>query len=364
VAQYRKVVASKTKAEKLGNLRAFLSLIPDHKGTEKLRASVKRQVAKLEEEIERDKKRRRQARRQRALSLSKGKDELLLLLLYLNPALRYRFLSKALGLSSYDLYSDSVKPYASRIGGVNTVFVPMSFSLATSSDYLDIVRQADGVLLLASTEDELSACGKLADSLSRLGIYLVAPGSEVRVSRLPTKRIEVAGHSDFLDPAEVAEQVQRAGLEGAAAEISRFSTEYSVNAALARNPVLIRFWALTQDDLRDQLEGRAVLLDGSIPAKAVPPPEAGRGALDLVCDVLKAIGKIRVWTKEPREKEVPDEPVLLKEGATVLDLAKSIHGELATELRYAVVYRSSERPQPTRVGTGYRIRDGDIIEIH
>jgi len=363
VAQYKRVVASKTKPEKLKNLRLFLSMIPSHKGTEKLRVNVKRQITRLEEGMERDRVRRRQARRQRALSISKGKDELLMLLPYGNIELRHTVLSRITGSSSVSFYSDAVRPHSIKLGGVNTILLPMSLSLVSSSDYLDLVRQADVALFAVSSEEELHECGVVANALRRFDVYFVSPGSETKMALSPTKSLEVKGQSDFVDHKGALDHIRHAEVGGVTVEISKFSTEYSLDASLNANALVIKSWVLVPDELRARL-GEVFLLDGSIPALAKTMSEIGDDPRALLYDILKVTGKMRVWTKEPREKEVPGDPVLLREGDTVLDLAKSIHGELASELKYAVVYRPSEHAASVRVGSGFRLRDGDIVEIH
>ena len=122
-------------------------------------------------------------------------------------------------------------------------------------------------------------------------------------------------------------------------------------------------WVVVPDELSLNHDD-VVLLEGSIPAKIIRFSKIERDTVSLLHEVLSATKRIRVWTKEPREKEVPRDPVLLKEGSTVLGLARSIHGELATGFRYAVVYRSTERARSIKVGSGFKLNDGDIVEIH
>jgi len=362
-AQYKKVVASKTKKEKLKNLKLFLSMIPDHKGTEKLKVNVKRQISKLEDGLERDKVRRRQARRQRSLSVSKGKDEILLLLLYQNVELRYRFLSGLLRSSSTDLFSDAVKPRSVRIGGVNTICLPMNLSLIASPDYLDLVRQADAALFVVSSKDELSDCAAAIASMQRYDVFFITPGSEAEVRKAPSRGIEVSGRSTFLNRDEVMAHLKSSGQGGIVVEVAELSTTYSLGASLEEDVLRLASWVVAPDGLSLD-HGDVVLLRRSIPAKILRFSDIERDTTSLLHDILSATKRIRVWTKEPREREVPRDPVLLKEGSTVLDLARSIHGELATEFRYAIVYRSTEHARSIKVGSGFELNDGDTVEIH
>jgi Predicted GTPase len=57
-AKWRKVMEARSQEEKLQALQEFLSSVPKHKGTEKLRMNITRQIAALRREIE-EKKRRR-----------------------------------------------------------------------------------------------------------------------------------------------------------------------------------------------------------------------------------------------------------------------------------------------------------------
>ena len=362
-AQYKKVVASKTKKEKLKNLKIFLSMIPDHKGTEKLKVNVKRQISRLEEGFERDRARRRQARRQRNLSISKGKDEILLLLPYENIELRYRFLSGLLRSSTADLFSDAVKPYSVRIGGVNTICLPMNLSLIASPDYLELVRQADAALFAISSKDELSDCAAAMASMEQYQVFFITPGSEAKVRKAPSSGIEVSGRSTFLGRDEAVAHLKSSGQGGIAVEVAELSTTYSLDASLGEEALQLASWVVVPDELSLNHDD-VVLLEGSIPAKIIRFSKIERDTVSLLHEVLSATKRIRVWTKEPREKEVPRDPVLLKEGSTVLGLARSIHGELATGFRYAVVYRSTERARSIKVGSGFKLNDGDIVEIH
>jgi hypothetical protein len=72
---------------------------------------------------------------------------------------------------------------------------------------------------------------------------------------------------------------------------------------------------------------------------------------------------IRVYTKEPGEKTEMDKPVLLERGSTVLDVAKEIHKDFASKLKFAKVWGSSKFPGQ-RVEKDYALKDKDIVELH
>jgi len=350
--------------ERLQNLQIFISMIPEHKGTQKLRANVKRQISRLEEEIGKEKSRKRQVGHQKSLSFSRKKDELLLLLLYGSPEIKGAFLSKMSDLSPESFYTEGVRPYSRRIGGVNTIFLPIGYSLAANPDRIDLARQTDGAIFLISSEGEIESSQSLIDSFRKFNVFFLMPGSEVKIMPSATAGTNMIGNSRFLSREDVANHVLGSNLVGATIVISEFSTIYSLDAAIEKKAHLLRYWFLLDDSLYGKYDGKTILLRDSIPAGTRSLSEAVENPTSLLLDVLSGIGKIRVWTKEPGEKSVSREPVLLREGATILDLAKAIHGELAMEFSHAILYRPSEKIKQMRVGSRFQLKDGDTVEVH
>ncbi len=72
---------------------------------------------------------------------------------------------------------------------------------------------------------------------------------------------------------------------------------------------------------------------------------------------------IRVYTKEPGERMEKDKPVILRRGATVLDIAREIHKDFANKLKFARVWGSSKFPGQ-RVEKDHILKDKDIVELH
>ncbi len=92
---------------------------------------------------------------------------------------------------------------------------------------------------------------------------------------------------------------------------------------------------------------------------------AGRTILDadqLKADIWKMLGLIRIYTKEPGKKP-ETKALVLKEGATIRKAASAIHKDFLKFFRFAKVWGSAKYPGD-RVGLGYHLKDGDILEIH
>jgi ribosome-interacting GTPase 1 len=54
----------------------------------------------------------------------------------------------------------------------------------------------------------------------------------------------------------------------------------------------------------------------------------------------------------------------LKKGATLQDLAKSIHSDFKENFSFAKVWSKRLVFSPQKVGLGFVLEDGDVVEIH
>jgi small GTP-binding protein len=77
--------------------------------------------------------------------------------------------------------------------------------------------------------------------------------------------------------------------------------------------------------------------------------------------VWSLTGLIRVFTRRPGSAE--SDPMAVPAGATVRDVARGLHGDLATALRGAQVWGPSARFAGQRVGADHVVMDGDVIEV-
>ena len=77
--------------------------------------------------------------------------------------------------------------------------------------------------------------------------------------------------------------------------------------------------------------------------------------------VMRLTGLIRVFLRH--HGEVDDEPVALHPPATVLDVALSIHHDLARTCRGARIWGPSARFEGQRVGRDHAVADGDTVEV-
>ena len=84
---------------------------------------------------------------------------------------------------------------------------------------------------------------------------------------------------------------------------------------------------------------------------------------ELKKEIYQILGIIRVYTKVPGKEPDLTEPVILKKGSTVEDVALSIHKDFVAKLRYAKIWGSGKF-DGQMVKRDSRVNEGDVIELH
>jgi ribosome-interacting GTPase 1 len=72
-------------------------------------------------------------------------------------------------------------------------------------------------------------------------------------------------------------------------------------------------------------------------------------------------GLVRVFTRRPGSNEA--DPIAVRPGATVADVAEALHGELGIACRGAHVWGSSVRFAGQLVGRDHCLADDDVVEV-
>ena len=102
----------------------------------------------------------------------------------------------------------------------------------------------------------------------------------------------------------------------------------------------------------------------NVPADAVMISAAKRINIDLLIEkIYEKLEFIRVYLKPPGGK-VSEEPIVMRKGATVADVCRKIHSEMLENFRYAKVWGKSVKYQGQRVGLDHVLEDGDVLTIY
>jgi ribosome-interacting GTPase 1 len=80
-------------------------------------------------------------------------------------------------------------------------------------------------------------------------------------------------------------------------------------------------------------------------------------------EVYQLLEVIRIYTKVPGKEPDLTEPVVLKKGSTVEDVALSVHKDFVAKLRYARIWGSGKFGGQM-VKRDHQVNEGDVIELH
>lgn len=309
---------AKTTPEKIKALEVMMAIIPKHKGTEKLRGQLKSRMAKLKEELQ---KRPSVARAEQAYNI-KREGAAQVVLLGLPNSGKSSLLSYITNASSevaeYPFTTQKPIPGMMRFENlqIQLVDTPPVQLEHNEPGFPNLIRNADALLLLVDLTDD--------------PIFQV----EVLLEELRNMRIKTVG-SGPISEGEVGWASLRTLLVGNKCDVKNAMGAYQ------------RF----ENHFRD-----------TFPLLPISAKER-MNFDELKKEIYQILGVLRVYTKIPGKEPDLTEPVILKKGSTVEDVALSVHKDFVAKLRYAKIWGSGKF-DGQMVKRDFLVNEGDVIELH
>ncbi|HZV45937.1 MAG TPA: TGS domain-containing protein [Thermodesulfovibrionales bacterium] len=309
-----------TPSEKIVALEDLLSTIPKHKGTDKLRADLRRRLSQLRKEAASKKKGGRGDRyvvqKEGAVQIAlvgfpnSGKSSLLACLTNANPVIADYPLSTLVPLPGMMPFEDIQ---------FQLVDLPPIGNEATDGWVSGILRYADAMLLVINlTEDPDIQAELLIDQLDRWNIHL-------------RTRTEIRKSSDKV-PVGVFKRT-----------------------LVAANKIdLVR---MEDDFFKLETKYRHLYQCIAVSALKKENLEELKRALFEVSEI------IRVYSKPPGKEPDIATPFTIPKGSTIIDLASFIHKDFLFHLKYARVWGSAKF-DGQRVEKNHILKDRDIVELN
>jgi hypothetical protein len=314
--------AAKTPTEKIACLEEMLRVIPKHKGTDKMRADLRRRLSKLRTETHKP----GAAHRGSTLQVDKeGAGQIVMLgAPNVGKSALLRVLTKATPEVA-DYPFTTRKPIPGMVTFENVQIQLVDFP-PVFRDYMEpwmsqIARNADALLLLVdlSDADVLEEVELLTDVLTDWKI-------------LPVTR--------KLTPEE------REGLQTGFVPLR----------------VLLLGNKFDIPDSRPTWEVLQELYGERWPMLAISTA-TGHHLKRLVQDLYTLLDVVRVYTKAPGKKPDLNAPFILPRGSTVVEVAAAVHKDFAARLKFARIW-GTEKYDGQMVQRNYVVQEGDIIELH
>jgi ribosome-interacting GTPase 1 len=377
--KWNEVTLTKNPEERLRLMGEFMSLVPKHKGTEKLQRQVKRQMAQLREDIEKKKKQAKRSGGPSYYIQKAGAAQVAII----GPANAGRSsLLQAVTNSTVEITSwpfgtnkptPGMLPYEDiqfQLVEVPPIVEGSSVGKAEGFMNLSSTRNADGIIIMIDLHDDpVGNYLMIAKELENSRILTIEPNGAVEIQR--------RGHGreiQFIWEGELVDCTTE--------EITALMNEYKIRSALVRIKGKV-----TIDIVEDSIFGNAVFRPTLVIANKVDIP-VKQGTLDQLIqvtnpretllisaqndkDLNQLLGEklfrllqiARIYTKEPG-KEPSSYPIVTKNGVKVGELAKMIHNDFYERFKYARIWGPSAKFPNEKVGIDKELLDGTIIQIY
>jgi ribosome-interacting GTPase 1 len=309
---------AKSIPEKIKALEVMMAVIPKHKGTEKIRGQLKSRMAKLKEELQR---RPTLGRAEQAYNI-KREGIAQAILLGLPNSGKSSLLSHITNASSevadYPFTTQKPAPGMMKFENVQIQLVDTP---PIQLDHIEpglsnLLRNADTLLLVIDlTEDPVFQMEILLEELNQMKIKPMGEGpiSSLETGWVGLKTLLLGNKCDIKN-----------AIEGHRALETRFGNTYPI-----------------------------------LPISA----KEGMNFEELKKEVYQLLDIIRVYTKAPGREPDYTEPVILKKGGTIGEVALSIHKDFMAKLKYARVWGSGKF-DGQMVKRDYQVNEGDVVELH
>ncbi len=308
---------AQTVAEKIELLEEMISIVPKHKGTDHLRADLRRQLSKLKEEAQ---ARKKTGGHQSSYQIDKeGAGQVLVI----GPANAGK--SALVGALTNAVPEISPAPYTTwkpqpGMMPVENIQVQLVDTPPIDREYVesalfDLIRHADLILLVVDLQ---------ADPLQ---------GLEATLVQLEEQRIAPLQHRE----------------------------RYPENARMVCIPLIVLVNKCDDPSLDELYELCCALLEDDLTLLPVSA-STGRNFDMLKRLVYDHLDVIRVYARPPGKEPDLERPFVLKRGSTVIQLAAKVHRDFYEHLKSARVWGSSAF-EGQMVPREYVLKDGDIVEL-
>ncbi|MFC1488368.1 TGS domain-containing protein [Thermodesulfobacteriota bacterium] len=309
--------AAKTPADKIACLEELLTITPKHKGTDKIRAGLRKRISKMKSSAQVKKSLGKQ---ESAFRIDKEGGGQVVIVGSANvgkSALVDAMTNATPEVANFPYTTWKPTPGMMPVENIQIQLIdtpPLSKEYV-DPDLMDLIRRADLILLMVDLQTD--PLQQHEDSVALLEEHRIMPrflkdryNHQRGMTFIPF--LVLANKNDDMDTEENFEIFQ------------------------------------------ELLEGDWHLISASV--------NTGRNLEQLKRSLVELLNIIRVYSKSPGKKPDLTAPFTLKKGNTVTDFARKIHKDFADKLKIARVWGSSVF-DGQMVQRDYALQDGDVVEL-
>jgi small GTP-binding protein len=309
--------AAKSPEEKKELLEEMLSAIPKHKGTDKLRADLRRKLSKMKDASE---ARAKVGRRESVFNISREGAGQVVVVGSANVGKSSLVAKMTNAEPEVAVYPFTTRTPTPGMAAFENVQIQLIDTPALNRDHVeaelvDMIRRADLALIMVDLRG--FPIDELEETIAFLEDHRIFPERD--------RELHPAGPRMTFLPFIIA--VNKVDDES-------YDEDYQV------------FCQLLDDDWR------------LVPIST----KTGRNLNTLAKVLFESLNVMRVYSKKPGKEADLDAPYVMTRGSTVQEFAASIHQDFYQKLKSARVWGSAEF-DGQQVGRDHVLRDGDVVEL-
>jgi len=362
--------------EKIEALKLMLSTVPKHKGTERLRYELKKNLAKKTRELKEQRARKTSSARSSFHVPREGIGQVALV----GPpnsgksAILSKMTSAKVRVTDYPFATMMPVPGMLDFEDIQIQLVEVPAVVEDVSDgrwvgprVLSLVRNADALAIVVDlSTDPVAQLEMMKRELNSGGIRLNKTRPRVDVKRTGEGGINIVGELDR-EEIEIARQILIGrGFHNATVVFQEHVSPEDLLDVLDESVVYKRAIVIAnKGDLPKTQEAYESMVNRFGGEFEIFPISAklGIGLEDLPRALFKCLEVIRIYTKAPgRRRE--SRPLVLPVDSTVRAAAEALHKSFLEGFRFARVWGSSVNFDGEMVGLSHVLRDGDTVEFH
>jgi hypothetical protein len=235
---------------------------------------------------------------------------------------------------------------------------------------LACVRNADGVIVIVDmTDDPTGNYLMVKAELENARILIDPPVGAVEIEKRGSGRdLQFIWEGELVDCSQedIIKLLAGYRIRSALVRIKGKVTLDTVEDALFGNAVHRPTFVLANKiDLNNDHAMLEQLRETAAPLEVIPLSMEKTPELDQLIGskIFELLEITRVYTKEPG-KEPATDPIVCKPGATVGDLARTIHNDFYERFKYARIWGPAAKFDNEKVGLDRVLLDGTVIQLY
>jgi len=371
--------------EKIRTLQKYISVIPKHKGTEKLLYNLKRKLGKLKDEKEKKREVSKGGSGASDYNIRKdGAGQVVMIgLTNSGKSSLFNLLTES-EVAKVDSYEFTTKkPIVAMIPfediKIQLIELPPLYEGSSSNrEQFNTIRNCDLVLLIIDlSKDPDYQINTLLEEMKKVNIKINYKKKDITVEKTGMGGIVIINKGTRIDSdrKDIIKVLQSNGIHNARVVINEpLDSITELNQAILeaiktniayKNGILV---ATKGDISGSELNFRKLSEKWGKRFPIIPVCSVRNiGIHEIKKEIFKRLEIIRIYTRES-SKKISSKPIIIKKSGVVEDVARKIGSIFIKEFKYAYLYRKQvnddKKINRRRVGLNYKLVDKDIIQIY